>query len=90
MLWVILSVLSCYYWSFVVTKLAGPYALFRKLRAWNKSDLTACPHCAGFWMALAATAWLGWSSDYQPWQLPVLWFGIAGGSSAIHLFDRSK
>lgn len=89
MLWVILSVLAVYYWSFVVTKLAGPWALFRKLRAWNKSDLTACPHCLGFHLAVIAAAWLYAFESYQPWQLPVLWFGIAGGSSAIHLFDRS-
>lgn len=89
MLPVLLAILAVYYWSFVVTKLAGPFALFRKLRAWNKSDLTACPHCFGFQIAIIPAAFV-YSPDQQWWWFFLLWFGIAGGSSALHLFDRSK
>lgn len=89
MLWILLAVLSVYYWSFAVTKLAGPFALFRKLRAWAKTDLVACPHCAGFWMALLAAGWLFRFGEYEWWQAPILWFGVSGGSSVIHSFDKS-
>lgn len=89
MLRIALAILACYYASFVVTKLAGPFALFRKLRAKFKSDLVSCPHCLGFWCALAASGWLFYFGAHEPWEFPLLWFGIAGGSSALHLFDKS-
>lgn len=89
MLQVALAILGTYYWSFIVTKLAGPWTIFRKLRARFKSDLVSCPHCLGAHLALTAAAWLCWFGEYQLWEFPLLVFGIAGGSSMIHLFDKS-
>lgn len=89
MLSLLLAILGVYYWSFVITKLAGPWTLFRRLRARFKSDLVSCPHCLGWWLALAAAGWLYHFDSYAPWQLPLLWAGIAGGSSLIHSFDKS-
>lgn len=90
MLRIALAILACYYWSFVITKLAGPFKAFRWLRAKVKSDLVACPHCIGFHMALIASLWLYRFDSYALWELPLIWFGIAGGSSVLHSFDRSE
>lgn len=94
---ILLAILGVYYVTFIITKLAGPWKMFRKLREKAKTDLVSCPHCLGFWCSAVAATWLfvfekrecGRKRKYARWELPLLWFGIAGGSSVIHSFDKS-
>lgn len=82
------SVLSVYYVSLIVTKLAGPFGVFRELRKRFKTDFIHCPICLGLHLSCAATALL-WAFGEVPWNLaPFYAGGLAGASSLLHLKDE--
>lgn len=75
-------VLGVYYFSFVVTKLAGPFGVFRELRKRFKTDLIHCGICLGLHLSCAATVLL-WAFDLIPLTLTPFYAAALAGANAL-------
>ena len=87
---ILLAVLACYRLTTLVVYDAGPFRVFKRLRAWlgthdngfireNGGELVNCPYCVGIWMAVVAALLLEWPAAYPA----LLVLGIAGGQSLM-------
>jgi len=80
MSWSDLLMLICgtWYLSFVMTKLAGPFGIFKDLRERPLFSIFRCIYCLSFWVGLGLYALM-----YYDYPEPVYVAGIVGGAHLL-------
>lgn len=91
-LYFIIAAFATYYTARSIAEELGPWGVFEKLRAhWNSGYLGAgirCVVCVSAYTGLFWAVFLAILDTYDPWLLPLIWFGLAGASVKIAEFWR--
>lgn len=92
--WIVLGALATYYLALSVTSQEGPFQLFERVRerlseGWIGRGMR-CIICVSCYTALVIALMIVLSGRAGWYDIPVLWFGLAGGSVLIDKFWKPR
>lgn len=92
----IIAVFAVYRVGRMVAEEDGPMFLFKDMRDRFTDDKSStarglrCFYCVSFWIALPAALLLVLVAFFDPWLMPIWWFGLAGAACKVFEFWKAR